>query len=236
MQPSEGSTRGTIYVVDDDSSFRASAEAVLTAAGYAVRAFERSQALFEDSPPAGPACLILDLRLRQESGLAIQEQLAQNGWKLPVIFVSGHGTVASAASAMRAGAFDFLEKPIPRSDLLARVAQALVADGERLSRDREVAPLLERYRSLTAREREVAAGIERGLSSKQIAHELSTSIRTIEHHRSRILRKMEASNSAELSRSLTLVRMHGGPAAMQALSKPARADAPPEPGRGHVES
>jgi len=230
MQTSEGSIRGTVYVVDDDASFRSSAEAVLVAAGYGVRAFERSQALFEASPPEGAACLILDLRLRQESGLAIQEQLAQHGWKLPVIFVSGHGTVASAASAMRAGAFDFLEKPIPRSDLLARVGQALTADVERRRRDEEVGPMLERYRTLTQREREVAAGIERGLSSKQIAHELSTSIRTIEHHRSRILRKMEASNSAELSRSLTLVRLQGEAAPPPPLPRAqAPAEAPPEP-------
>jgi FixJ family two-component response regulator len=230
MQPSDGSTRGTIYVVDDDTSFRASAEAVLAAAGYGVRTYERSQALFGDPPPTGPACLILDLRLRQESGLAIQEQLARNGWSMPVIFVSGHGTVASAASAMRAGAFDFLEKPIPRADLLARVGQALVADAERRRRADEVGPMLERYRTLTQREREVAAGIERGLSSKQIAHELSTSIRTIEHHRSRILRKMEASNSAELSRSLTLVRMQGeaAPPPRAPKAAPARSEAPPE--------
>jgi FixJ family two-component response regulator len=225
---SEGSTRGTIYVVDDDSSFRASAEAVLLAAGYGVQTFERSQSLFEQQPPSGPSCLILDLRLRQESGLAIQEQLAQHGWRLPVIFVSGHGTVASAASAMRAGAFDFLEKPISRADLIARVGQALSTDAERRKRDEEVAPMLERYRTLTQREREVAAGIERGLSSKQIAHELSTSIRTIEHHRSRILRKMEAANSAELSRSLTLVRLQGEAAPPPPAPRAqARTEAPP---------
>jgi FixJ family two-component response regulator len=203
------STRGTVYVVDDDVSFRTTAQAVLENAGYRVLAFDQAAAIAAQQPPSEPACLVLDLRLRQESGLAVQSRLAEDGWRQPVIFVSGSGTVASAASAMRAGAIDFLEKPVRREDLLARVAQALKIDTERRQHELELHPLIERYRKLTQREREVAERIERGLSSKQIAHELSSSVRTVEHHRSRILRKMESANSAELSRALTLVRMHG---------------------------
>ena len=203
------STRGIVYVVDDDVSFRTTVQAILENAGYRVLAFDQPAALAAQPPPTETACVVLDLRLRQESGLAVQARMQESGWRAPVIFVSGSGTVASAASAMRAGAIDFLEKPVRREDLLARVAQALKLDSERRQHETEMQPLLDRFRKLTQREREGAERIERGLSSKQIAHELSSSVRTVEHHRSRILRKMDASNSAELSRALTLVRVHG---------------------------
>src|SRR5262249_29678173 len=144
---------------------------------------------------AQPGCLVLDLRLRGESGLDLQAKLRRRKMMLPIIFVSGHASVRTSVHALRGGAIDFLEKPIRPRDLLGRVAEAL----ERSQRDYTVAATRasvdRRVAALTPRERQVASRLLNGASSKEIAVALGMSVRTAEGHRRMVLRKMEVSSA-----------------------------------------
>ena len=191
-----------IFLVDDDDSVRDALSRLLANLDLPVVACADGDALLAACTPEQPGCVVLDLDLPGMNGLQAQAALRARGIELPVIFLTGKGSVASTASALKAGAFDFLEKPVEGRLLLARVQDALREDAlrrERAARRRE-AQL--RLAQLTAREREVIVLALDGLANKEVANRLGISHRTVEIHRARVMHKMGVSNLLELDHML----------------------------------
>jgi FixJ family two-component response regulator len=187
-----------VFLVDDDLSFRRSCERLLSLAGYRVESFPSAQEFLERSPPDIPACLVTDLRMPVMNGLDLQSELANAGWEVPLIFVTGHGDVRTSVRAMKAGAIEFLTKPFQERELLTAVANALQFDRARLHAEAERAALQERYNSLTHREREVMKHVIAGTLNKQIAVALKIGEKTVKFHRAHIMEKMMAGSLAAL--------------------------------------
>jgi len=190
----------TVFVVDDDPSVRASLGRLFKSVGLAVEAFASGREFLERGPAEGPACLVLDVRMPELSGLDLQEELSRSGVAIPVVFITGHGSVSASVRAMKAGAADFLEKPVDEQQLLDVVYYALEKD-RRARRERdEIAELRGSLASLTPREREVLGHVVAGRPNKQIAAELGTSEKTVKVHRARVMEKMKVASLAELAR------------------------------------
>ncbi|MNT18175.1 Response regulator protein TmoT [compost metagenome] len=189
-----------VYVVDDDESMRLALGGLLRSVGLRVETFESSQDFLDFPKCDAPSCLILDVRLRGESGLAFQEQIAKCGVRMPIVFMTGHGDIAMTVKAMKAGAVDFFAKPFRDQDMLDAVANALARDGERLAAEQSSAVLRAAYASLTPREREVMGFVVTGLMNKQIAAEMNLSEITVKIHRGQVMKKMAARSVADLVR------------------------------------
>jgi FixJ family two-component response regulator len=186
-----------VYVVDDDDSMRAAVGMLLRSVGLRVEAFASAQEFLSFDKPDIPSCLILDVRLKGQSGLAVQEQIAAGDVRVPIIFMTAHGDIAMSVKAMKAGAMDFLAKPFRDQDMLDAVASALAKDEERRKAERSVSDLRRRYESLTPREREVMAFVASGLMNKQIAAEMNLSEITVKIHRGQAMKKMESRSLAD---------------------------------------
>ncbi len=200
------STNPLIHVVDDDDSMRTALLRLLDAAGFEARGYASTGEFLLHPLPDRPGCLLLDLRLPGPSGLELQAALQQQGVTLPVVFLTGHANVASSVRAMKAGAVDFLTKPVKRDVLLDALRRALARDThQRTARD-GADRLHARFGSLTQREREVFDGIAAGKLNKQIASELGISERTIKRHRGQVMAKLGANSAAELGRLAELLR------------------------------
>ena len=193
-------TNSIVYVVDDDNSMREAVGMLLRSVGLQVELFASADEFLAFQMPDVPSCLILDVRLKGQSGLAVQEQIAAGAVRVPIIFMTAHGDIAMSVKAMKAGAMDFLAKPFRDQDMLDAVATALGKDEERREADRSVADLRRRYASLTPREREVMEWVIAGLLNKQIAAELGTSERTVKIQRASVMRKMGADSLPDLVR------------------------------------
>ena len=193
----------TVFVVDDDPSVRRATERLVRSVGFNVQTFGSAKEFTEHARVEGPACLVLDVHLPGLSGLDLQRQLADAGVQIPIIFITGRGSIPISVRAMKEGAVEFLTKPTRSRDLLAAIRAAIERDREVQRTRREVDTLRERYARLTPREREVMALVVAGRLNKQIAGELATTERTIKFHRAHIMEKMEADSVA------TLVRMAG---------------------------
>ena len=188
-----------VSVVDDDDLVLKSLERLLRSDGLTVRTFPSPQDYLAQRP-AGPGCVVLDMSMPGLSGLELQKRLADSGDPCPVVFLSGRSDIPATVEAMKAGAVDFLTKPIERDKLLRSVRTALERDAtERAARERRDA-IAARAASLTAREREVLDLVAEGLLNKQIAAQLGTAEKTVKVHRARAMRKMGASSVAELVR------------------------------------
>ncbi len=189
-----------VFVVDDDQGMRESLRFLLESAGFAVETFSSARDFLEAGGAGKSGCLVADVRMPEMNGLELQEKLAAEGARLPVILMTGHADVPMAVGAMRAGAADFIEKPFADEALIASIRRALAPAPEReRPAAREVpADLALRLARLTPREREVLDHLVRGSQHKVIAHALNISPRTIEVHRARIMQKMEARNLAHL--------------------------------------
>jgi FixJ family two-component response regulator len=190
----------TVFVVDDDDGVRTSLGILLDTAGYRPVPFASALDFLAQYDPARPGCLLLDMRMPGMTGMELLQELARRGAFLPVIFITGHGDVPMAVEAMKAGAFDFLQKPFSPRDLLERIQRALAADAEArqvLSRTEE---LRGRYATLTPREKEVMGLIVAGHANKVIAMDLGLSERTVEIHRARVMEKMATRSVAHLVR------------------------------------
>ncbi len=189
-----------IHVVDDDAAMRSALERLLQAAGYGVRTYASAGEFLLEPPEGGAACVLLDLRMPGPSGLDLHEALTRRGIRVPVIFLTGHGDVATGVRAMKAGASDFLTKPVARDTLLAAIAGALEAGARQSAACAEVAELRARYARLTARERQVFGLIVAGKLNKQIAGELGVAERTVKAQRAQVMVKLGAAHAAELGR------------------------------------
>jgi FixJ family two-component response regulator len=189
-----------VFVVDDDASVRRSVARLLKVHGCQPEVFASAQDFLRHEGDYGPGCLVLDLQLPGLSGLDLQAELAAAGRAIPIVFITGHGDVPSSVRAMKAGAVDFLPKPVRAEVLLEAVRTAVARDiRERHSRE-AVDAVAARLRTLTPREREVLALVVTGKLNKQIAHELGTTEKTIKVHRSRAMHKLGATSVAELVR------------------------------------
>jgi RNA polymerase sigma factor (sigma-70 family) len=190
----------TVFVVDDDALVRRSLERLIHSVGLQVRCFASAKEFLECRRPEGAACIVLDVRMPGLSGLDLQSELASAGLDMPVVFVTGHGTVPMSVRAMKAGAVDFLQKPFDDQVLLDAVQRGIDQDRQALAEQAGQKELEDRLESLTPREQEVFALVVTGLLNKQIAGELGTSEKTIKVHRARVMQKMEADSLADLVR------------------------------------
>jgi len=190
----------TIYVVDDDPSIRDSTELLLKSVGFNVKIFGSAQAFLKANLQEDLGCLVLDVRMPGMSGLDLQEKLVSAKTPLPVIFITGHGTVPMSVRAMKAGAVDFLQKPFEEQDLLDAINRAVARQRERKLKADESEKLQLRLKALTSREYEVFSLLVTGMANKEIAYELGTTERTIKAHRARIMEKMNAGSLVDLVR------------------------------------
>lgn len=189
---------GTVWIVDDDPLIRRSMAPLIRKRGYQVEAFATAQELLAAWRDEGPSCLVVDFKLPGMDGLSLQRALQKRGCRAPVIFISGHGTIPATVKALQQGALDFLEKPFHAQQLYERIDTAIAADRQRIAATATWRATLERYATLTAREREVMAAIIRGQSNKEMAAQMQISPRTVENHRAHVMEKMAAANLAEL--------------------------------------
>jgi len=189
-------TRPTVYVVDDDDAVRRSLELFLRSHDMDVRGYLSGEAFLAGFKPVVPACVVVDVRMPEMDGLALQERLRWSG--VPIIFLTGHATVPTAVRAMENGAVTFLEKPYDPQVLLARLHEALTLHAQSAVEAARIAELRQRYGSLTQRQQEVCVRVVEGKPNKVIALELDLSEKTIELHRAKMMRRMGADSLAEL--------------------------------------
>jgi len=189
-----------VYVVDDDEAMRTALAALLRSVGLRVETFASSRAFLDYPKPNAPACLVLDVRLRGESGLAFQEEIARTDLRIPIVFMTGHGDIEMSVKAMKAGALDFFTKPFRDQDMLDAVAHALAQDAKRIDAELAVASVRSCYETLTPREQQVMEHVVVGLMNKQIAAEMKLSEITVKIHRGQVMKKMAARSVADLVR------------------------------------
>jgi two-component system response regulator FixJ len=193
----------TVYVVDDDEGIRHSLALLIGAIGLKVRVFSDAASFLDTFDPTLRGCIVADLKMPGLNGLEMQERLNAVNCRMPIIFLSGHGDVPAAVRALRHGAVDFLEKPFNPKLLLERIEQAIETDAQLSAVAEKTAEIAGRVSSLTAREREIMSLVADGKSSKVIALDLGISERTVELHRSRIMKKMSARSVADLVRMIS---------------------------------
>lgn len=196
----------TVFVVDDDPAVRDAVSVLVGSAGYRVETFASAEDFLSRRTGDERGCLIADVRMPGLSGLDMQEKLAQGGSLLPVIFITGYGEVPAAVRAMKNGAVDFLQKPFSDSTLLDRVRDAINRSEESRESDQETARIRARLAALTDREREILDLVVEGQSTKQIAATLKRAEKTVEFHRTNIMRKLDAPNVAALVRLVMQAR------------------------------
>jgi FixJ family two-component response regulator len=189
-----------VFVVDDDASVRRSTERLLRPLGFAIQTFASAKEFLDGARVDRPGCLVLDVHMPGLSGLDLQRELARKGVEIPIIFLTGHGDIPMTVRAMKAGAVEFLTKPVKPRDLLAAIRTAIERGRASHQARHEIEALRKRYERLTPREREVLPLVTSGLLNKQIAGELAASERTIKFHRAHIMKKMEAESLADLVR------------------------------------
>lgn len=190
----------SVFVVDDDAAICESLLWLLEAEGLRVATFTSAEAFLAAWRPQQPGCLVLDVRMRGMSGLELQARLAEQGAPLPIIMLTGHGDVPMAVRAVRAGALDFLEKPVSNDVLLARVRRALELDSQRRAAEAGHRAVQTRLDTLTAREREVLELVVAGRANKQIAATLGIHEKTVEVHRRHVFQKLGVHSTVELVR------------------------------------
>jgi FixJ family two-component response regulator len=195
-----------VFVVDDDYRVREALSSLISSMGLRVAVFGSAAEFMESDKPDAPACLILDLQLPGASGLELQRQLATEDAP-PIVFITGHGDIASSVRAMKAGAVEFLSKPFGEQELLDAIGDAIARDRIARRRRSELAELQRHYNLLTPREREVLPFVVAGFANKVTAGDLGTSEITIGVHRGQIMRKMSARSLAELVRMADKLRI-----------------------------
>jgi FixJ family two-component response regulator len=186
-----------IHVVDDDALFRTATARLLRASGYEVALYESGDQLLQNCLNDEPGCILLDVRMPGLDGLGLQKKLRQMDSILPIVFLSGHGDIPTSVKAMKAGAEDFLSKPVSKNTLLEAIERALWRYGEQRNRRDKFDSIRALVSALTPRESEVFALVVRGRLNKQIAYELGTTERTIKAHRHAVMQKLKVNSLAE---------------------------------------
>ena len=199
-----------IFIVDDDEAVRLSTKMLIRSMGLRVETFDSATEFLEDFDPQQPGCVILDIRMPGMSGLELQEHLNEMKASIPIIFVTGHGDVPMAVTAMKAGAVDFIQKPFRDQELIDRVHSALDEDREKRQEAAAQGKINERIKALTSREFEVMGLVVEGKPNKEIAFDLGLSPRTVEIHRARVMQKMAAGSLADLVRMALRIRPRSG--------------------------
>ncbi|GJG97543.1 response regulator transcription factor [Cupriavidus pauculus] len=195
--------QGTVHIVDDDELVRAALVGLLESIDMQVRAFGSIEEFLRAPQADGPSCLVLDVRLRGQSGLAFQRSLVDKGQPhMPIVFMSGHGDVAMTVKAMKAGAVDFLAKPFRDQDMIDAVIAALERDMKRLETEQQLSGLRSSWETLTLREREVLRHLVTGLMNKQIAAAMGVAEITAKIYRGHAMRKMNARTVVEVVRMM----------------------------------
>jgi RNA polymerase sigma factor (sigma-70 family) len=189
-----------VLVVDDDLAIRESLTSLFRSAGLRVEVFASGPELLRSRLPDAPSCLVLDIRLPEISGLDFQLNLCEAGIRIPIIFMTGHGDIPMTVQAMKAGAVDFLTKPLRQQEMINAVTRALAVDRKRRADEKTVSDLRSLYESLTPREREVLTLATAGLMNKLIAEKLGVSEVTVKVHRSNIMRKLRTRSLADMAR------------------------------------
>lgn len=195
----------TVYLVDDDAGVRTALSRMLRLEGYQIAAFESAEAFLAAQEARAPGCVVLDVSMPGLDGLALQRELRARADELPVVFLTGYGDIPMTVDAMRAGAVDFLTKPVESARLLAAVRAGLERQATQ-QRDREQdARIRERHARLTPRERDVLALLVTGKLNKQVAAELGLALQTVKFHRAKIMERMQAATTAELMHMLARI-------------------------------
>jgi FixJ family two-component response regulator len=194
------SERPVVIIIDDDPDIREALSKLLETVSLRAVAYPSTAEFLASKRSPGPSCIVLDVRLPGVGGLEFQRHLAQESIPTPIVFITGHGDVPMSVRAMKAGAVEFLTKPIRDQEFLEAVQAALRRDGLRLEREREVGELRSRHQSLTAREQQVMASLVAGRVNKQIASDLAVSEVTVRLHRLQVMKKMQAGSLSELIR------------------------------------
>jgi FixJ family two-component response regulator len=190
----------TVLVIDDDPDLRASIARLLRSLDMDSLLFASISDFLKSVSPNGPTCLVLDVRLPDQSGLDLQRELAAAHREIPIIFITGHGDIPMSVQAMKGGAIEFLTKPFRDQELLDAIQLGLSRDRARRESQKALSALRERFQSLSPREREIMAQVAHGRLSKQIAGDIGIAEATVKVHRSRLMHKMKARSLPELSR------------------------------------
>lgn len=194
------SPNGLVYIVDDDAHVRRSLERLLRSVALDVETFDSAAEFLRHQHPDRPTCLVLDVRMPGLGGLDLQRELSSADLTIPIIFITGHGTIPISVNAMKGGAVDFLQKPFDDQALLDAINRALELDWNTRNKRSEFAQLQRHIESLTPREQEVLSWVVTGRLNKEIAQALGTSEKTIKVHRARVMQKMHADSLAVLVR------------------------------------
>ena len=197
-----------VFVVDDDALIRDSLEQLVKSVGLQVETFSSTQAFLDTELPDTPSCLVLDIRMPGLSGLDLQDELVKRGISIPIIFITGHGTVPMSVRAMKAGAMDFLQKPFEDQELLDIIFHAIEQHRKTRIEQAEIHEIEQRIISLTSREYEILVLVTAGMLNKLIAHDLKMNENTVKTHRSRIMQKMAVKSLAELVRATEKIGIH----------------------------
>ena len=191
---------GIIAIVDDDASVREGLQSLIRSAGWRVEVFVSAQEFLARVGAEAPSCVILDLQLPGLSGLDLQNRMAKGGLEIPIVFLTGHGDIPASVQAMKAGAVEFLTKPLDEQKLLEAIQEAIERDRRIRQQRAETRELRGRYESLTAREQQVMQEVVAGRLNKQIAAELKITEFTVKIHRGHVMRKMRADSLPDLVR------------------------------------
>ncbi|HLG84588.1 MAG TPA: response regulator transcription factor [Bradyrhizobium sp.] len=190
--------QGTVFIIEDDNDVRESLRGLFRSVGLGVQAFASVQEYLAGAEPDRPGCMVLDVRLPGRNGLDFHAELVRSGSHIPVVFISGHADVPMSVRAMKAGAVEFLTKPVRDQDLLDAVQSAVRRDLDRREKVRSSAKIRAKFDTLTPREREIMAQLVLGRRNKQIADEMRLSEATVKLHRAHVMQKMAAPSLADL--------------------------------------
>jgi FixJ family two-component response regulator len=189
-----------VFIIDDDVGVRQAIQDLVESVGLRAESFSTGEEFLVQHRTADPCCLVLDVRLPQMSGLDFQRQLAGMGAQIPIVFITAHGDIPMSVRALKSGAVEFLTKPFRDQDLLDAIQQALERDSAARALEAEIQTVRQRYRVLTAREREVMTLVVSGIPNKKIAQEIGVSEATVKIHRGHVMQKMQAGSLVELLR------------------------------------
>jgi FixJ family two-component response regulator len=199
-------TDGIVYLIDDDPAVRRALSRLLRSHDRRVEAFAKASEFLDRALPLAPACIVLDLQLPDLGGLEVQQLLGRKSDIMPIVFISGHGTVSDSVRAMKAGAIDFLLKPFESSQLMTAIDGALDRSRRALDRNNTLERDRQVFGTLTDRERQVCVRVAQGMLNKQIGNEFGTTEKTIKVHRGRVMQKLGTRSVADMVRLVERLR------------------------------